>query len=567
MAATIPTDAMQALDWLWEDYEPFFTALYEADLNAATLESWLSDWSAIANVALEVLSRISVATTVDTTDEVAERRYNTYMEKVYPPLAMANNTLSEKLVRSELELSGFEIPLRNMRADLEIFREENLPLQTEESKAGLEYDKLSGAQTVEWEGKEVTLAQLTPVQHDPDRERRERAWRLTMERRLADRSAFNDLWRQFLTLRVQMAKNAGFGSYRDLRWKQFHRFDYTPDDAKAFCAAIEETVVPAARRVYDRKRAALGLSTLRPWDTEVDPSGADPLKPFESVDDLIARTGAIFNHVDPILGGYFETMANERLLDLDNRKGKAPGGYCTYFEVAKRPFIFMNSVGLHDDVQTMLHEGGHAFHAFAAADLPYFQQKNPPMEFCEVASMAMELLAAPYLTTEHGGFYSRVDAARARTEHIEGMLRFWPYMAVVDLFQHWVYENPDAAMEPAECDAQWSQLWDRFMRGIDYSGLDDIKATGWHRKLHIFHVPFYYVEYGLAQLGAAQVFGNAKKDQRAAVAQYRSALALGGTAGLPDLFAAAGVKFAFDAKTLGAAVELLEQTLGELAHA
>ncbi|MBK9122617.1 MAG: M3 family oligoendopeptidase [Chloroflexi bacterium] len=567
MTATAPTDATQALDWLWEDYEPFFAALYEADLNAATLESWLGEWSAIASVAMEVLSRISVATTVDTTDEVAERRYNTYMEKVYPPLAMANNKLSEKLVRSELELDGFEIPLRNMRSDLEIFREENLPLQTEESKVSLEYDKLSGAQTVEWEGAEVTLAQLTPVQHDRDRERRERAWRLAMERRLTDRAAFNDLWRQFLTLRVQMAKNAGFSNYRDLRWKQYHRFDYTPDDAKAFCAAIEETVVPAAQRIFERKRAALGLETLKPWDTEVDPFGADPLKPFASVDDLIARTGAIFNHVDPVLGGYFETMANERLLDLDNRKGKAPGGYCTYFEVAKRPFIFMNSVGLHDDVQTMLHEGGHAFHAFASSDLPYFQQKNPPMEFCEVASMAMELLSAPYLSTEYGGFYNPAEASRARTEHLETILRFWPYMAVVDLFQHWVYENAEAAMDPAECDAQWSQIWDRFMRGIDYTGLDDIKATGWHRKLHIFHVPFYYVEYGLAQLGAVQVFGNAKRDQPSAVAKYRSALALGGTVGLPDLFAAAGVKFAFDAKTLGSAVELLEQTLSELAEA
>lgn len=565
MIATALTDATQALDWLWEDYAPYFNALNEAELNEATLEAWLSDWSAIASVALEVLSRISVATTVDTTDEVAERRYNTFMEKVHPPLALANNKLSEKLVRSELEPAGFEIPLRNMRSDLEIFREENLPLQTEESKISLEYDKLSGAQTVEWDGKEVTLAQLTPVQHDPNRERRERAWRLAMERHLRDRSAFNDLWRQLLTLRIQMAKNAGFSNYRDLRWRQYHRFDYTPDDAKAFCAAIEETVVPAASRIYERKRAALGLNALRPWDTEVDPQGHDPLKPFESVDELIARTGAIFNHVDPVLGGYFQTMANERLLDLDNRKGKAPGGYCTYFEVAKRPFIFMNSVGLHDDVQTMLHEGGHAFHAFAAADLPYFQQKSPPLEFCEVASMAMELLAAPYLSTEYGGFYDQAETARARIEHLEGMLRFWPYMAVVDLFQHWAYENPDAAMEPAECDAQWSQLWDRFMRGIDYTGLDDIKATGWHRKLHIFQVPFYYIEYGLAQLGAVQVFGNAKRDQANAVARYRSALALGGTVGLPDLFAAAGAKFAFDAKTLGSAVDLLEQTLAELA--
>ena len=244
-------------------------------------------------------------------------------------------------------------------------------------------------------------------------------------------------------------------------------------------------------------------------------------------------------------------MRREKLLDLVNRKRKAPGGYCTDFSAVKRPFICMNAVGVHDDVQTLLHEGGHSFHVFETASLPYHQQTQVPMEFAEVASMGMELLAAPYLAADQGGFYSPADAARARIEHLEGTLLFWPYMAVVDAFQHWVYENPDAATDPVNCDRTWGEQWDRFMRGVDWGGLEEEKVTGWHRKLHIFQVPFYYVEYGLAQLGAMQVWRNALRDQAKAVANYRQALALGGTVTLPELFATAGAKFAFDAQTLG----------------
>jgi oligoendopeptidase F len=272
----------------------------------------------------------------------------------------------------------------------------------------------------------------------------------------------------------------------------------------------------------------------------------------------------MFSSVDPQLGRYFLQMETESLLDLENRKGKAPGGFCIDFPLARKPFIFMNAVGLHDDVQTMLHEGGHAFHTFEIAGLPYHPQLEIPMEFAEVASMAMELLAAPYLTRDQGGFYSPEEAARARIEHLENSLLFWPYMAVVDAFQHWVYTQPQLARDPAECDACWSALWDRFMQGIDYSGLDEHKVTGWQRKVHIFQDPFYYIEYGLAQLGAVQVWRNARKDQAGAVAAYRRALSLGGTASLPELFRTAGAHFAFDADTLAEAVQLMVGTIEEL---
>jgi oligoendopeptidase F len=272
----------------------------------------------------------------------------------------------------------------------------------------------------------------------------------------------------------------------------------------------------------------------------------------------------IFRNVDMKLGSYFHVMLDEQLLDLENRKNKSPGGYCTGFPAAKRPFILMNAVGLHDDIQTLLHESGHAFHRFESNHLPYYQQRSVGMEFAEVASMAMELLASPYLAKDKGGFYEQSDADRALADHLEKSILFWPYMALVDAFQHWVYENPEDAAHSSRCDDQWSTLWKRFLPWIDWSGLEDELATGWHRKLHIYTVPLYYVEYGLAQLGAVQIWGNALKDQTAAVAAYRTALSLGGTVPIPELFSTAGAHFAFDSETLKTAVTLMTSVLDSM---
>jgi oligoendopeptidase F len=563
----MPATAQIALEWGWDKYAAQAKALTQQQLTAANCTAWLADWTQLASLIDEVAARLVIASTADTTDKAAEARYNAYLEGVQPQWLATQQTLRELLLQSGLQPAGMEIPLRNMRAEAALFREANLPLLTEEKKLGVEYDQTIGAQTVQWEGSERTLSQLQPVYQDPDRARRERAWRLAMQRRLTDRPQLNALWQKFLRLRGQLAANAGLNSYRDYAWQDRLRFDYTPQDCASFHTAIERVVVPAASRIYERRRQRLGLQTLRPWDLEVDVAQLPALRPFTDAAQLVRTSSAIFNRINPQLGEMFDTLDREQLLDLDNRKGKAPGAYCTGLPLARRTFIFMNSVGIHDDVQTLLHEAGHAFQDFHIAQnprLPFAQQWNTPLEFCEVASMAMELLAAPHLTAADGGFYSTADAARARTEHLEGIVLFWPYMAVVDAFQHWVYEHAGAAADPAQCDAQWARLWQRFMPGIDYSGMEDILATGWHRKLHIFQVPFYYIEYGLAQLGAVQIWRNAIKDKTTALAGYRAAIALGGSVPLPQLFAAAGARFAFDAPALQDSVALLEQTLADL---
>ncbi len=565
MFASLPKTSADLLQWSWPQIEPYFQNLAARELNADTIVEWLTDWSRLRECEAEMSMRLYVATSVNTADTEAERRFKTYLDEIFPSVLAADQKLKEKLLASGLEVDGFEIPLRNMQAENTLFREANLPLLAKEHKLSNEYDKIISAQTVTWQGQETTLAQLQPIYQDPDRNLRERAWRLAAERELADREEIDELWQRFLHLRRKLAANAGFADdYRAYRWQQLLRFDYTPADCAHFHQAIEQVMVPAATRVYERRRQRLGVDKLRPWDLNVDPLGHPPLRPFADVKELETKISAIFYRVDPQLGAYFDTMVEQDLLDLENRKNKAPGAYCETFYAIRRPFIFLNAVGLHGDVQTMLHEGGHAFHVFETEHLPYHHQLETGMEFAEVASMSMELLAAPYLTTAEGGFYSPDEAARARVEYLEEILLFWPYMAVVDAFQHWIYENADAALDPARCDAQWATLWERFMPDVDWGGLEQEMMTGWHRKLHIHTIPFYYVEYGLAALGAVQVWRNALQDQAGAVADYRRALALGGTVPLPQLYETAGAKFAFDADTVQDVVSLIEETISAL---
>ncbi|MBI1730053.1 M3 family oligoendopeptidase [Candidatus Acetothermia bacterium] len=552
------------MDWNWPKIEPYFQDLQTRSLEKRDLHNWMSDWSKLSLLIHESYARFQVGTTCNTTDKKLEERFNIFLENVYPMCDAADQQLKLKLLKSGLNPENFDVPLRQIRSESEFFREKNLPLFTQEKKLTSEYNKIIGAQTVKWDGLEVTITRLEPVSLDSDRAQREKAWRLASDRQLQDREKLNDLWIRFLNLREEIAKNADYSDYISYRWEYLSRFDYTPRNCKEFHASIEEVVVPAAKRILEKRKKQLGYTTLRPWDLNVDPLNHPSLKPFNTANELTSRSAAVFHKVNPKLGAYFDSMISDKVLDLENRKGKAPGGYCTTFASTGTPFIFMNSVGLQRDVRTMLHEAGHAFHAFEKLKLPYYKQHDVGAEFNEVASMAMELLASPYLTKEDGGFYSRTEAARARIQHLEGIVLFWPYMAVVDAFQHWGYENPKAALDAAKCDTTWNRLWDRFMPVTDWSGLEDAKVTGWHRKLHIFNYPFYYVEYGLAQLGAVQVWRNALKNQPRAVVDYCKALALGGTASLPKLYEAVGARFAFDSATLKEGISLLESEMKEL---
>ena len=430
MTTSLPSNVQEILDLSWSFFEPYAQELQAHSLTAGNVKQWLATWSRLEGTIHEMQQRLEVARRCDTTDETAERRYNNLLDNVFPYARASAQWLKEKLLASGLEPPDFKIPLLKMRTEATLFRDANLPLLSEERKLVAAYDKIIGAQTVTWQGQELTLSQLRPIYQEPDRAVRERAWRLAAERQLADRDEINALWVKFLDLRSRLAKNAGYANYRDFRWQQLLRFDYTPKACVWFQDAIADVVVPAARRIYKKRRQTLGVSTLRPWDLNVDPFNHIGCSRFKDVSTLIDKARGIFQRVDPQLGAYFHTMYSDDLLDLDNRKGKAPGESCTAFFVAKRPFIFMNAVGLQDDVITLLHEGGHAFHVFECSHLPFLQQMDVPLEFAEVASMSMELLAGPYLTLDNGGFYSDADIARARQEHLEivraGLCGLWP---------------------------------------------------------------------------------------------------------------------------------------------
>jgi len=566
MPNPLPTDADSILALQWTDYEPFYKELENRDLTKENIDQWLDDWSTLAATVDEQYWRLEIGTTVNTADGEMEGKYNAYTREIQPLAKTAEQKLKDKLLASGLSPKSFATALQRFQAEADIFTEKNMPLIAQEQELSLEYNKLVGSMTVTWDGEEKNLSDMRALMFNPDRGIRERAWRMWDEREVQEWDSIKTLWEKYIPLRVKIAENAGMPDYISYIWKKRFRFDYTPDDCKSFHAAIEEVAVPAAKLLYEKRSQRLGVDSVRPWDFYVDPLGSDELVPHTSIDDFKSKTKNVFQQVDPKFGEYFQTMMDDDLLDLESRKNKAPGAYSLGLHATHRPFVFMSTMNNHWDVATILHEGGHAFHEFERAHLNFYQRGEIylPAEFGEVASMGMELLAVPYITKDHGGYYSEQDAARALIGQLELNIFYWPYMALVDAFQHWVYENPKKGADISICNEKWAEMWDRFMIGRDYAGLGPAKKTFWYWQPHIHTDPFYYIEYALAQLGAVQVFGNARKDQKKAIMDYRNALALGASVSIPDLFKAAGAKFAFDLDTVKYAVDLTMNVIEEL---
>ena len=545
--------------------EPLYQQLLERPLDtAAQAEQWLADFSELAAVVDEYASRRYIDKSCHTDDRDIEKAYLHFVENVEPRTKPLHFRLQKKFLESPgaARLTGTRYAMlsRKWRAEVGIFRDENVPLETQVTRLNNEYDKVCGAMTVEFRGREYTLQQLARFLEEPDRDTREAAWVDTTRRRIQDRQSLDALFDQIVPLRHRMAKNAGLADFRAYMWKAYKRFDYTPDDCRRFAEAIAEVCVPAVDELDARRRGELGVERLRPWDMQVDPKGRPPLRPFDESDvsGLVDKVKAIFSRLSPGLADDFESLRARSNLDLQSRKGKQPGGYQMDLPESREPFIFMNAAGIHTDVDTLLHEGGHAFHCLAARDEPLMFLRPAPIEFCEVASMSMELLGGEHLDV----FYNEAEAARARRVMLEKIIRFFPWMAIVDSFQHWLYAHTEHT--PSERDAQWLRLMDRFAPKLDWSGYEEARASSWQRTLHFFHVPFYYVEYGIAQLGALQLWMKSKQDVRQALAGYRAALALGGTRPLPELFAAAGIVFDFSEKTLRPLIHAVRDELTRL---
>jgi oligoendopeptidase F len=555
--------ALSLRDATWDDVLGHYRRLAGRPLTRESAEGWLREWSAFESALTEAAAVAMADYTCDTENAGKKDRYQRFSGEILPRAEGESVALAKRLVGLGWAPAGMELPVRRFRAQIEIFRDANVPLIAEGEKLGSEYQGITGSFTAPWEGEELPLPRLAPFLKELDRGVRERAFRASTAPYVAARDRLAAIFDRQYALRQEIARNAGFADFEAYTFAAKQRFDYTPADCRRWHDAVEEKVLPAIDRIHAARTRRLGLPALRPWDMAVDPEGRQALRPFRTDAELIETTARIFDGVDRELGAEFATMRREGLLDLDSRKGKAPGGYCETFHERGRPFIFMNAAGTQEDVMTLLHEAGHSFHAFASHPLPYIWQRHPTMEQAELASMSMELLAFEGLRKERGGFYGEAEWSRARREHLEDVLLTLAHVASVDAFQSWIYtsgEGHDAAAR----DAAWLRIRARFERGIDWSGLEAERTARWYRQLHIFLYPFYYIEYGVAQLGALQVWRNARRDHPSALAAYRRALALGGTVTLPEMYRAAGVELVFDPGRMGALVAEVEEALAQL---
>ncbi len=564
MVVGLPESPDAFKDATWEDVLPYYQELASRQLDRSNVEAWLADWSRFESLLSEAGALASFAYSCDTSDPAREAAQLRFGTKISPKARQQRVRLQERLVELDYVRPGLETTVQRFRNQMELFSEANVPLFAGLSKLETEWSKVNGAMTVDWDGEEKTPPQLLPFLESTDRMVRERAFRLRAKPYIEQRGVLAGIFDRMYDLRQQVAKNAGFDNFRDYAHREKNRFDYTPDDCMRFHEAVEAAVQPAVERLMRRRRAAMGLDALRPWDITTDPKGRQPLKPFEDVATLIDRTDDVLAHVDTDFQTYFRRMADDHLLDLDNRKGKAPGGYCQTLAFRKMPLIFMNAVGIDDDVRTLLHESGHAFHSFEASRLPLLFQRHPGSEMAEVASMSMELLAAPFIGRDSGGYYSEEDARRSRAELLEGIILFFAHCASVDALQHWIYLDKDGHDADAR-DRKWLELRRRFEgRSVDWSGLDAERIARWYQQPHFFASPFYYIEYGIAQLGALQVWRNSLRDGGEAVRRYRDALALGATEPLPQLLKAAGARLIFDSAGMRGLIKLVEEELGKL---
>ncbi|MFI5131816.1 MAG: M3 family oligoendopeptidase [Chitinophagales bacterium] len=549
----------------WETLEPFFNDLVERNISSVKeLEQWLKDSSELESAISEDACWRQIKMTCDTENKELEKAFNFFMMEIQPKVQPYADKLNRKLVESpftkQLDPPKYFTYLRNVKKNIDLFREANIPLQAEMNVEAQHFGMISGKMTVNVKGQEYTLQQAAKFLEDPDRNLREEVYRKIAERRLQDKNELNDLFTSLLRKRHQIGLNAGFANYRDYRFKELGRFDYKKEDCFQFHEAVRLHVLPLVNQLYEGKRKKLGLDTLRPWDIEAEPAGIQPLRPFKTGEELLEKTIQCFNELKPFFADCLRKMKSLGHLDLESRKGKAPGGYNCPLAETGAPFIFMNAAGQLDDVTTMVHEGGHAIQSFLTHDEELNGFKEYPTEIAEVASMSMELFSMDHWKVF---FDNDEELIRAKEQQLERVITIFPWIATIDKFQQWIYENPEHTTD--ERADRWVEILNEFTSPvIDLSGLEEYRQYGWQRQLHLFEVPFYYIEYGIAQLGAIGMWQQFKKDPEAAVNNYITALDLGGTRTLPELFDAAGLKFDFSPGYISGLMQFVKQELDKL---
>lgn len=530
----------------WNTVAPYYKNLAERDINSVTeLEQWLADRSALEAFLEEDMGWRYIKTNCNTEDKALAESFQFYITEIQPRVAPFDDKLNQKLIASpyleQLDAFKYEVLVRGVKKQLEIFREENIPLYTEIEQAQHEYGVITGSMTIEIDGKEYTMPQAANFFKDTDRSKREDAYVRIKTRRLQDREVLNELFNKLIALRHKVSLNAGYGNYRDYMFDAMGRFDYTVGDCRHFHQSVKEYIKPVCDAIDESRKQALGYDTLKPWDMDADTEGKAPLKPSDTTAELLDKAIDCFNTIDPFFGECLQTMKGMGNLDLESRKGKAPGGFNYPLYQSNVPFIFMNSANSMRDLVTIVHEGGHAIHSFLSKDLELVDFKSTPSEIAEIASMAMELISMEHWDNI---FPNPDDFKRAKKYQLEKAISALPWIAQIDKYQHWIYENPTHTND--QRDAYWLSLCAEFGSSvIDWTGNEDGLANQWQKQLHLYEVPFYYIEYGIAQLGAIAIWRNYKANPAKTLEQYKAALTMGYTRPLPELYEAAGIRFDF----------------------
>ena len=553
----------------WENIEPYVNDLLERKLTCSKcIETLISDSSNLAEHISETGALLYIGMTCDTENSEKKDEFLNFVENVRPKLSEFSDKLNRRIIdHSSLEdlPERYNLMIRGMKSDIEIFRVENIPLGVEQTKLVTKAQGITGAMTVEFEGKERTFPEMRGFLESNDRTQRKEAWKSMVNRWMKNSEELSEIFDKLIKIRHEIALNAGFKSYTDYMFRAMHRFDYSVEDCLIFHKSIEEICMPIVKKINSERKSSFGLNKLSPWDVnEKSGSGPDiagklPLRPFETVDEMVTKLSQLFHNMSNDLGAKFDKLVEMDTLDLETRKGKAPGGYQYYLEKSRIPFIFMNAAGLQGDLETMIHESGHAFHSLYCGHLELIDERDYPIEFAEVASMSMELLTQPGWSI----FYEeQEDADRAKISHLEGVIFLLPWIATIDAFQHWIYANPEHTRE--ERKLQWISLRERFGSVMDWEGNEDFRELSWQQQGHLFGVPFYYVEYGIAQLGALQLWQTHRKNPKKALKDYSNAMELGNTKTLPDLFAAAELELGFDAEHLNSLIGEVEIAMSEI---
>jgi oligoendopeptidase F len=535
----------------WNTLEPYVIQLVERPIESETdLEQWLKDMSEVEAFISEDACWRQVRMTCDTENKALEEAFNFFFMEIQPKLQPYADQLNKKLINcpftNTLDQQKYFTYLRSVKKSIDLFRESNIPLQAEASVLQQQYGTIAGKMMIEHEGQEYTLQQAAKFLEHEDRSVRETVYKKIAQRRYADKDALNDLYSKLIALRHQIALNAGFSNYRDYKFAEMGRFDYKPEACFDFHDAVQEAVLPLINDIYTEQAKRLGIDIMKPWDTEAEPAGIHPLRPFTDGKDLLKKSITCLDQLDPFFGDCLRKMDELNHLDLDSRKGKAPGGYNMPLAESGAPFIFMNAAAQMSDLTTMVHEAGHAIHSFLAHELPLSAFKEYPTEMAEVASMSMELFTMDHWETF---FDSEEEMKRAKRHQLERVITIFPWIAIIDKFQHWVYEHPNHTLEERE--ESWMNILNKFTStAIDHTGLENYRSYGWQKQLHLFEVPFYYIEYGIAQLGAIGMWKQYKENPKQALDNYKYALSLGGTKTLPELYKAAGIDFDFSHKNI-----------------